>query len=48
MHIYDAIRPTPSVTESWLRPLIVLIVTILLAVMYYGIKQLIAKNKAVK
>lgn len=48
MHVYDAIRPTPSVPESWLRPLIVLIVTILLAVMYYGIKKLIAKNKAVK
>lgn len=48
MHVYDAIRPTPSVPESWLRPLIVLIVTILLAAMYYGIKRLIAKNKAVK
>ena len=48
MHVYDAIRPTPSVPESWLRPLIVLIVTILLAVMYYGIKKLISKNKAVK
>lgn len=45
IHVYDAVRPSPSITESWLRPLIVLMVTILLAVVYYSIKRMVLKAK---
>lgn len=39
MHVYDAVRLNISATESWLRPLIILAITILLAVSYYGLKR---------
>lgn len=48
MHVYDAVRPSPLITESWLRPLIVLTVTILLAVVYYSIKRMVLKGKEEK
>ena len=42
--IYDAVRIDISTTESWLRPLIILTITILLAVSYYGLKRVFVKR----
>ena len=39
---YYAVRVNPGVLESWLRPLIVLVMTVLLAIVYYSIKSVIA------
>ena len=44
LRIYDAVRADISVTESWLRPLIILTITILLAVSYYGLKRMVVKR----
>ena len=44
MHTYDAVRADISVTESWLRPLIILTITILLAVSYYGLKRVVVNR----
>ena len=38
---YNALRGNPGVVESWLRPIIVLVSTVLLAMAYYHIKTLI-------
>ena len=44
MHAYDAIRTMPSISELWLRPIIVLAVTVLLAVIYYTGKSVVTKS----
>lgn len=36
---YDALRGNPGVLESWLRPIIVLACTVLLAITYYHVKS---------
>jgi len=46
MHAYDAIRPLQSDAEMWVRPIIVLCITILLAVAYYSTKHLILKKQS--
>ena len=43
MHTYDAIRPLPSKSELWLRPVIVLSATVFLAVIYYTGKTIVTK-----
>lgn len=43
MHAYDAIRSFPSMSELWLRPVIVLAITVLLAVIYYTGKAIVIK-----
>ncbi|MBR4829340.1 MAG: acyltransferase [Muribaculaceae bacterium] len=48
MHAYDAIRTAPSTTELWLRPLIVLALTILLAIIYYSAKRFFIPIKAIQ
>lgn len=48
MHVYDAFRPLPSTAELWLRPWVVLFLTILLTVTYYSIKGVILKKKKSK
>ena len=44
LHAYDAVRMNISVTESWLRPLIILGITISLAVAYYTLKRNFVKR----
>ena len=44
MHAYDALRVDISVAESWLRPLIILAITVLLAVSYYSLKRIVVKR----
>lgn len=44
MHSYDAVRMDISGVESWLRPLIILTITVLLAVGYYSLKRKVAKR----
>ena len=44
LHSYDALRMNISVTESWLRPLIILGITISLAVAYYTLKRSFVKR----
>ena len=44
MHVYDAVRVDISVTESRLRPVIVLAITISLAAGYYSLKRVIVKR----
>ena len=39
MHTYDALRVNPSINEMWARPVIVLVTTVLLAVIYYSAKS---------
>ena len=38
---YNALRGDPSVIESWLRPILVLVSTVLLAMVYYHLKTLV-------
>ena len=45
MHVYDALRVDMSLAESWLRPFIVLLVTILMAWAYYTTKHTLVKKK---
>lgn len=42
MFSYNALREHPGVAESWLRPFIVLAVTVLLAAVYYRIKSVLS------
>lgn len=44
LRIYDALRVDISVAESWLRPLIILAITVLLAVSYYSLKRIVVKR----
>lgn len=39
IHVYDTFRPTPGLLESWIRPIFIIILTILVALLYYLIKD---------
>lgn len=45
MHVYDALRPSLLPVEAWLRPLIVLLVTIMMAWAYYTTKHTLVKKQ---
>lgn len=44
MHAYDAMRINISIVELWLRPVIILAITLLLAVVYYSMKRMLIKR----
>lgn len=45
MHACDAVQPSPSTAGMWLRPVIVLAITVLLAVLYYSAKSIVNRYK---
>jgi len=45
MHACDAMQPSPSTAGMWLRPVIVLAITVLLAVLYYSAKSIVNRYK---
>jgi peptidoglycan/LPS O-acetylase OafA/YrhL len=45
IHVYDSFRPMPELFESWMRPIYIIILTILVALLYYLIKDSIIHVK---
>lgn len=45
IHVYDSFRPMPGLLESWMRPIYIIILTILVALLYYLIKDSIIHVK---
>ena len=39
IHAYDAFRPSPGLLEAWIRPFLIIILTIMFALLYYFIKD---------